>query len=366
MSTHSVDVLKVTYVEPHPNADALEIIKAYEYDCIVRKGQFKIGDLFAFIEPDNVIDTKRPEFEFLAIKANADGKLRIRTMRLRGFRSYGLVIPAPEGSQEGDNLWDALGIERYEPKVNNGPRGAGNLIGGLQVRGPELKAYVYDLENFKKYGKCLAEDEDVVFSVKIHGSSYRAVFSSADNQFFVGSRTTWKMKPGTPLAPIVVVNESDGADQVIERVAPECTWWTAAEQNPWLEAWCRENPDCVVYGEVFGPQVQGKQFSYGKTDGQFGIAVFDVLVNGKWVDNIDLHTNIRFANLQRVPVLHTGKLDRELLSNLAELPETFGYSQDDKTQIREGVVVKPFRERYDRCVGRVALKWVSDQYLDRT
>ena len=112
--------------------------------------------------------------------------------------------------------------------------------------------------------------------------------------------------------------------------------------------------------------MQGKQFSYGKTDGQFGIAIFDVLIDGKWVDNIDLHNDVRFTNLQRVPVLHTGKLDRELLSNLAELPETFGYSPLDKTQIREGVVVKPFRERYDARVGRVALKWVSDQYLERT
>lgn len=366
MSTHSVDVLRVTNIEAHPNADALEIIKAYEYDCIVRKGQFKVGDLFAFIEPDNVIDTKRPEFEFLAIKADSNNKVRIRTMRLRGFRSYGLVIPAPEGSQEGDNLWDALGIVRYEPKVYSGPRGGGNLLGGLQVRGPEIKAPSYNLENFKKFGKCLTEDDDVIFSVKIHGSSYRAVYSSVDNQFFVGSRTTWKMKPGTPLAPIVVSGEDSSGDRTIERVAPDCTWWTAAEQNPWLEAWCRENPDCVVYGEVFSPQVQGKQFSYGKTDGEFGVAIFDVLIDGKWVDNIDLHNDVRFTNLQRVPVLHTGKLDRELLSNLAELPETFGYSPLDKTQIREGVVVKPFRERYDARVGRVALKWVSDQYLERT
>jgi RNA ligase (TIGR02306 family) len=367
MSTHRVDILAVMDVINHPNADALEIIKAFDYECIVKKGEYKPGDLFAFIEPDNLVDAKRPEFSFLLPKADNDGMVRIRSIKLRGFRSYGLVIPAPKGAKEGDNLWDALGVVRYEPKAPRGQLGGGSLRGGLQVAGPNLSVPTYDLENFKKNSKAIAGDENVIYSVKLHGSSYRAVFHN--DEFFIGSRTTWKMAPGTPLNPITVQNE-DGTESVVERVAPESTWWTAAQQNPWLEEWCRANPGVAVYGELYGPQVQGEHFAYGKAPEEFGIAIFDALENGRWVDNIELHTNPRYASLHKVPVLHTGPHDKAKLTELAELPEDFGYTsktdKHGKTHIREGIVVKPYRERYDSRVGRVALKFVSDQYLDRT
>lgn len=361
MSTHSIDVLRVNEILPHENADSLEIIMAFDYPCIVRKGQFSVGDLFCFIHPDTLIDCRKEAFSFLIGKANTEGKLRIRSMRLRGLRSYGLAIPAPEFAKEGDNLWEHFGAEQYEPPAPRSQHGGGQLNGGCQESPPSIPGGVpvYDLENLKKFSKSLKDGEEVIFTVKVHGSNFRAVYHDGD--LFVGSRTTWKMRPGKPLPAILL---EDGS--VVERSAPDCTWWDAVLQNPWIESWCHKNPDAVICGEVFGPSVQGEKFAYGKTGKNVGVVIFDVFKNGKWVDNIDLHTLPEFEELQKVTVLHKGPFDKELLKALAEAPETFGYGQGATDQIREGVVVKPFRERHDMACGRVALKFISDQYLDKT
>lgn len=53
MSTFRVPVESIT-VEPHPNADALEVATIQGYQSLVRKGAFKTGDLVAYI-PEGIV-----------------------------------------------------------------------------------------------------------------------------------------------------------------------------------------------------------------------------------------------------------------------------------------------------------------------
>ena len=80
---------------------------------------------------------------------------------------------------------------------------------------------------------------------------------------YCGSRATWKIKPGTVM---------ENGDTV-----PENGWWKACEQNPWIEEFCKANPDIIVYGEVVGPSIQGGNFHYGHNNSNVGLYVFDVL-----------------------------------------------------------------------------------------
>jgi len=61
---HKVPVIKIEEVKTHPNADNLEIIHIAGYQCVVKKGDFKAGDLGVYIYPDSVVP-ERKEFEFL-------------------------------------------------------------------------------------------------------------------------------------------------------------------------------------------------------------------------------------------------------------------------------------------------------------
>jgi hypothetical protein len=164
MSKHEVKVIRIEEILPHTNSDNLELTNVWGYQCVIRKGSHKVGDLMVFVEPDYKVNITRNEFRFLD-----DGKAkewqRITMRRFRGEPSYGLLIPAPQGSVEGDNVMELLGVERYEPPA---PKGSG-MASGVQAKGPDITVPHYDLENFKKYHELFNEGERVIFTEKIHG-----------------------------------------------------------------------------------------------------------------------------------------------------------------------------------------------------
>lgn len=349
MSTHEVKVVKIEEIFPHNNADSLSIIKVWDYQCVVKKDQFKMGDLICYLEPDYLVPLNRLEFSFLD-DGKGKEKQRITTRKFRGEVSYGLVIKAPEGAIEGDNVMEQLGVERYEPPMG-GHNGSGptGFLSGICETGPEFSCPVYDLENFKKFRKLIPEKAKVIYSAKIHGTNSRYVWSSKEKKMFCGSRTTWKKQPGIIIKTVMVLDEN-GVEQPKEIVSPKSCWWECLYQNPWIEEWCKNNPDQVLYGEVYGPNIQGTRFHYGMKDGQYGFAVFDILRNGNWVDNEEVY--FKTSGIKTVKVLYVGELNVELLKELAEQSESF----NDCGHVREGVVVKTTGDN------RIALKWVSDQY----
>jgi len=56
-SNHQVKVVRILNIRKHPNADKLEIVDipgtAYQYVGTI--GQFKVGDLAIYIQPDSLV-----------------------------------------------------------------------------------------------------------------------------------------------------------------------------------------------------------------------------------------------------------------------------------------------------------------------
>src|SRR3990172_3820195 len=104
-STHRVDVIQVK-MRPHENSDFLSLIEVYNYTVCVRTADWKDGDLAAYIPPDSVVDTNRPEFAFLKTKDRQFERIRVK--KLRGVISMGLLVPAPPNSKEGDDVAELL------------------------------------------------------------------------------------------------------------------------------------------------------------------------------------------------------------------------------------------------------------------
>lgn len=361
MSIHEILVVKINSVFPHPYADNLELItiEGFDYSIISKKGEFKPNDLGIYIEPDYIVPTDRSEFLFLSDNERKT-KVRITNRKLRGIWSDGLLIPAKSEHILGQNVIQEYGIERWEPPIKNS-RGWGNegsdLKSGWCAPGPNIVAPKYDLENYRKHSHLITEDDIVYYTVKIHGCGGRYVFNN--NQMHCGSRTTWKYKPGT-----VIERINTKTKESIQTIAPNNSWWQALEQNPWIEEWCRKNPDVVVYGEVFGNDIQGDKFQYGYSKGQLGFRVFDVLENNQWINFHELATNSRFNGLELVPVIYYNTFNKETLYDLIEADEnSFNCG---KGHIREGVVIKLKEERYDSKIGRIALKCVSRRYLQKS
>ena len=128
MSTFSCPVVTIASVEHNPNSDNLDVLKFEEifWVCQDVRGKRKVGDKVVYIPIDAMVDCTRPEFKFIEKNAKIrDGKpiARIKTIRLRGATSQGLVIDLPDitGAWEhgeipiGYDLSEYFGVTKYEP-----------------------------------------------------------------------------------------------------------------------------------------------------------------------------------------------------------------------------------------------------------
>ena len=77
----------ISDLNPIPKADKIEVATVLGWQCIVGKGEFKIGDPVIYVEVDSLMP-EREEFEFLRKR-----KFRIKTIQLLGQVSQGLILP---------------------------------------------------------------------------------------------------------------------------------------------------------------------------------------------------------------------------------------------------------------------------------
>lgn len=307
---------------PHPNADALDIINVYGdaqgggYPCIVKRGSFQAGDLAVYVPIDSLVPIDRPDFTFLAPKANADGRARIQAVRLRGVFSMGLLVPAPEGARPGDDVTEALGVDKYEaPEPTAGTE-----------RDPGFLP-VYDVEGVRRWGHVLELGEEVIIEEKIDGQNARFAFH--DGRFWCASRTNyWEPVGDSP--------------------------WARVARRYGLADRLRAFPGLGLYGEILPDR---------------SLTVFDILTvsvqkfmswneRNSWME----HLNIWQPTIYTPPVLYKGPwqgLDAH--AHLAE-GQTL---RSGGTGLREGWVVRPLRERHHPELGRVLLKLHGQGWLLR-
>ncbi|MEA2694019.1 MAG: hypothetical protein QOJ16_3406, partial [Acidobacteriota bacterium] len=104
-----------------------------------------------------------------------------------------------------------------------------------------------------------------------------------------------------------------------------------------------------------GSRVQS--LHYGRRDG-LGFAAFDVLVGEHYLDYEDFAALCGRHGVATVPILERGPFSLERVAELSR-----GQTTLPDQHIREGVVVRPVQERFDPKIGRVILKYLSDDYL---
>jgi RNA ligase (TIGR02306 family) len=362
-STHSAEVFAVEDISPHSNADRLEVLKFSGYTSCVKKGDFKRGDLAVFIPPETLCSVSRPEFSFLAEKAKSDGKARIKAIKLRGVASFGLVIPAPAGAKVGDDVWDTLALEHYEPPVAN-ERGQRLFMGGEAASGPSLYSPKYDLEAFRRYAHILTPGEPVILTEKVDGTSARTCWW--DGQYHVGSRTEWKKEfpsyDHVTVPHLVSRGMEEGkAKEVVERLHAKPKqmnlWWEAFHRTESLQKFCRDNPGVIVYSELAGTT---NCIKYGLPDGNRHF-VFDLLKEGRWMGYREARELGKALNW--VPEVAPLAYDFDRVCELSDGPTLVEGAKPGT--IREGVVVSLPDERVHEKIGRVKLKSVSVSFLEK-
>jgi RNA ligase (TIGR02306 family) len=124
-----VTIQKVKMISAIPDSDFLETAHIMGWQCVVKKGEFQAGGLGVYFEVDSFLPVE-PRYEFLrgsSYRDNADNGVgfRIRTVRMRGQLSQGLLLPLEkfpelEGFNEGDDVTEKLGVKKwYIPETAN-------------------------------------------------------------------------------------------------------------------------------------------------------------------------------------------------------------------------------------------------------
>ena len=323
-STHRVEVVRVEKVDKHPNADSLSIVHVWGYACVVRTSEFPVGSLAAYIVPDSIVPLDRPEFAFLKDPKRPDKKAeRIRVRRFRGALSQGLLLQAPPGSKEGDDVSDILGVTRYEPPLET-------TTGGELENPPEgLLVPKYDVEDIHRYPAKFIDGEEILITEKVHGSN--SCFVWYQDRMWVRARHDWRKDD------------------------PKSLWWLGSRSCPEIETWCRAHPGVVVFGECYG-KVQNLKYGL---ENEIKVAVFDIWDHSRFLD-VDEARSVG-AGLPWVPTVHRGPYSFGKVVELSAGPSLVPGAK----HMQEGVVVLPVRERTDLELGRVQLKCVSDEYLEK-
>lgn len=326
MSKHEVLVVKIDKTMPHPNADSLELTKINGWQVVIKKGQFKEGDKAVYIEPDYVVPTHRPEFAFLA----KDGKLthRLKAIRLRGELSFGLLIEVPKELGHfhvGSDVMEHMGVTRYEPPVK--------YLHSQELpdeQAPKLYVPKFDIESLSKYDFMIKTGERVLVTEKIHGANGRYVYH--DGKMYMGSRNRW------------IDTETDSV------------WKAALAAHPEIMAFCQDNPDTILFGEVYG-KVQELRYGLGE---KVSFAAFAALNRSDWIDQMRLYDKVSEYGVPVAPLLYVGDFDPDFIKGLAEGDSAIGTAPAG--HMREGVVVVPEVERHGPSAGRSAFKLISNRY----
>ena len=333
-------------IEPHPNADRLELAAVGGFRSVVGKGSYVDGDLAAYI-PEGAVCA-----DWLIAELGLEGKLagskrnRVKAVKLRGVLSQGLVYPVREGLirdqavAEGDDVTELLELVKYEPPVPIAMQGEVAAAAGATLH--------YDIDNYKKYPGEFQPGEPVHVTEKLHGS---------------WCCLGWHPEHGA------VVTSKGMSDKGLRLKIND-----ANQNNLYVRAWlgneesfktARERlaPDDTpfyVLGEVYGRGVQ--DLHYGEPNPAF--AAFDVYVGapgqGRYLPVEEMESGLE-GLFSLVPTLYRGPFSEEKLQSLTDGATALGGGK----HVREGVVVKPMQERESAELGRVILKNVSGDYLTR-
>lgn len=368
MSSLIVQVCAIEEVAVHPNADRLERIRVKNWWCIAGKGQYAVGDRVVYLPPDCVIPEPLAERWGIAkycspLARGIDGQrppgLRIRANRFRGEPSFGCVQDIDDPTWEvGTDVREHYNVTKWEPPIKA-------LDGDAAPPVHAFHAYT-DIENIGNFPSILQEGEEVVVTEKIHGTNSRVGWVyHADND---AEGFTWQRMAGSHGTRRKEFNEKGDRSKYWFPFSPDqatCPMVTLLLQVAEIK---QARSSVIVFGEIFGPGIQDMHY------GQKGLAfrIFDIAVDGKYIDWDDLKLYVEAdPALQLVPILYRGPFSMKTMEELVDGPTTLASAEEIRQNFkgREGVVIKPVKERFDPALGcgggRVILKYISVDYHDR-
>ena len=317
---------RINEIKEIPGADNIEQGVIGGWNCIIKKGEYKIDDLVVVATTDAVIPQELSDAMNVTNYLRKGG--RVRTVKLRGVYSECLIIPVKflNGKitmgdfvlEEGLDVMDILKIYKYEPPVKQIQLASGKKI--KYRENPNFHIY-YKFPNLKNVQGMFTEEDVVEITRKIHGINARygivkktkltfwdkvkKFFGLADKwidyEFVVGSHNVEKGSDSQGFYDTNVWYQIADKYEIKKRL---WEYVKSVAMEPEI------GDGITIYGEIYGAGIQ-KNYDYGLTDIEF--VGFDVKENGEYLSPINAKLLIaNILELRYVEILHFGNWSQEV------------------------------------------------------
>ena len=332
MERKLASVRKISDLSPIEGADKIEVATIDGWKVVVAKDvNHKVGDLVVYCEVDSFLPI-REEFEFLrksSHKKMGDQEgFRLKTIRLRGQLSQGLILPIhilPFGDafHEGQDVTEVLGIIKYEPPV------PAELAGKVKGLFPSFlrKTDEERVQNLaSEYEEYRTSDHKFYVTEKLDGSS--ATFYLRNGEFGVCSRN-------------LELLETEGN-----------TFWKVARELNLENKMKSLGKNISIQAELIGESVQGNPYKIkGQTIRCFNLYNIDTQ---EYSSLTEFKDTVEMLGLETVPVLDTNFKLPDTIDELLKFADS--KSELNPNYDREGIVIRTL----DR---KISFKVISNKFL---
>jgi len=326
-------IRKIDSLRPIPDADAIECAIVGGWTCVVKKGEYTAGDLAVYCEIDSWIPHEIAPFlskgNFPRVYNEVKGE-RLRTVKLRGQLSQGLLLPLsviPFASYiPDDDVSELLGIVKYEAPIPASL--AGEIKGMFPSRIPKtdqerIQNLSTELEEWKAAGLTWEVTE------KLDGSSMTVYI--IDGEVGVCSRNL-DLKPNK-----------------------DNSLWATAYKNEIDVKLIQSLSNLAIQGELVGNGIQGN--IYKMRDQEFYVYDIYDIDKGRYFTPTERVAYCKVWDIKHVPVFKTDfMLTTESVADLLQKAEGKSVMGDIAGPEREGLVYKCNEQQ-------VSFKTVSNKFL---
>ncbi len=336
---------RILKLEPIPDADKIEVATVLGWKVVVRKGEFKVGQLCMYFEVDSLIPRKSWSSFLFKVDArptpvnDEDEYVRLKTRKMRGQISQGLLVPLSpieleHGTlcvfQEDEDWTDHLGVKKWEPTLDSSLR-------------PNVKG------NFPDFLK--KTDETRIQSVPWLLEKYGA------DKFYISEKND-----GQSGSAFILNGEFGMCSRNRQVKLDEDSAFKTVAQTYDLESKLASlNKNIAIQGELIGPKIQGNKYRLK----DYKLLIFNVWdIDGQFY--YDFYDMIGFCSklgLDTVPIIDANfTLKDSTVDSLVEM--SVGQSRLANTQ-REGLVFRTLEEKHEpyKGFGRVSFKVINPKFL---
>lgn len=333
----------ISELKPIEGADFLQLAIVDGWQCVVRKGEFTVGQKVVYFEIDSWVPYLFAPFLM------KDGKIRtfngvegdrIRTIKLRGQLSQGLVIPIPITVEkagllaEGDDVTEVLGVQKYERELPASLQGMAKGSFPSFIRKTDQERIQNLKRSFEQW-----KEESIYFEVttKLDGSSMTVYCK--DGQTGVCSRN-------------LELKVEENPDNTFVKTMINRNIHIA------LKKYCESsNSNLALQGELMGPGIQGNREGFTV----FKFFLYDIydIDQQKYLDPVermliyvDLVDNFGM-DIEHVPIVNL-----MILEQFDSIDEVLSFAEGESINnpVREGIVFKSED-------GQISFKAISNTFL---